>query len=87
MDIRSRAAFYDPRADDFSLREQPFTGSPELGIPAVTGWCLDLESGSSYYIVLRGHDSDCEAEAAAMDRLAELATKAARLLRARAAES
>lgn len=64
----------DPRADDLSLYVNPTVGSislrlagPDVGVRFTVGY---------------PHTSDREAEAAAMDRLAELATEVAALLRA-----
>lgn len=82
MDIRPSIAAYNPRRGDFRLREQPWRELPNG--PAVHGWFLNL-GNSEYYIALGMPSADLEAEAAAMEQLAEIATEAARLLRARAA--
>jgi hypothetical protein len=64
----------DPRADDLSLFVNPAVGSISLRL---AGAGIGVR-----YTVGYPHTSDREAEAAAMDRLAELATEAAALLRA-----
>lgn len=62
------AAIYDPRADDMQLRDSKSDA-------------LFLTIADHIWFGLRLVGSDMEAEAAAMDRLAELATEAAARLR------
>lgn len=64
-------ALYGPRAEDITLTPSPaFAG------------VFRLELGCGVYVEVGGLGRDVGAEAAAMDRLAELATEAAAKLRA-----
>ncbi|GAA1015823.1 hypothetical protein Aple_010400 [Acrocarpospora pleiomorpha] len=65
----------DPRAKELELFVDGEHGAIELRL------FLSEDGGQGIYVALRGHRSDRAAEAAAMDRLAELATEAAVHLR------
>lgn len=69
--IDAELTIRDPRAHDMRILHQP-------DIPLIS---LHLAGPSRVWFALGTHYSDREAEAAAMDRLADLATQAAALLR------
>jgi len=66
-----RCALYGLRATDITLRTSE-------NMPGV----IRIDLGAGVYVEVGGAGADVEAEAAAMDRLAEVATRAAGMLRA-----
>jgi hypothetical protein len=85
MHVQPAVTLSSPRVDDFRLRSQRWGAIPAISLEAREGWSLDLAPSGLLYVALGSYNCDLEAEAAAMEQLAELATEAARLLRARAA--
>jgi hypothetical protein len=68
-----------PRAEDIRLR------SGDTSDSTFYAFHLDIAPWYQAALSLGGSDADCEADAAAMDRLAEVALEAAAKLRAAAA--
>lgn len=69
--VRAQVSLTHPRADAMDLSEVDERGTLTLALAPAYAAC----------ILLGGHDADREADAQAMDRLAELADEAAARLR------